>query len=177
MFITDTDQGAVYRIRSGADSLELFLQPDLRRFSEANGIALSGDNRTLYVAFVEGIARIDVRTRAIARLPMLAPGSTAGIDGLYWYRGTLIGVQHLPGLDQVARYDLAPDGRSIRHIDVLERADSLLHLPTTGALVGGQFYYIANSQFDRLGDDNRLAPASPSSMPLSTVRVLDLEHH
>ena len=83
----------------------------------------------------------------------------------------------MPGLDQVARYDLAPDGRSIRHIDVLERADSLLRLPTTGALVGGHFYYIANSHFDRLGDDNRLAPASPSSMPLSTVRVLDLEHH
>ena len=177
VFITDTDQGAVYRIRSSADSLELFLQPDRERFSDANGITLSGDNRTLYVAFVEGIARIDLRTRAIARLSLLSPGSTAAIDGLYWYRGTLIGVQHLPGLDQVARYDLAPDGRSIQHIDVLERADSLLHLPTTGALVGGHFYYIANSQFDRLGDDNRLAPASPSSMPLSTVRVLDLEHH
>jgi len=175
VFITDTDQGAVYRIRSSVDSLELFLQPDPQRFSDANGIALSGDNRTLYVAFVEGIARIDVRTRAIARLPVLAPGSTAAIDGLYWYRGTLIGVQHLPGLDQVARYDLAPDGRSIRHINVLERADSLLHLPTTGALAGGHFYYIANSQFDRLGDDNRLAPAGRSSMPLSTVRVLDLE--
>src|SRR5207249_7999420 len=33
----------------------------------------------LYVAFVEGIARIDVRARAIARLPLLAPGSTAAI--------------------------------------------------------------------------------------------------
>jgi len=175
VFITDTDQGAVYRIRPGADSLELFLQPDPEQFSEANGITLSGDNGTLYVAFVEGIARVDVRTRAMARLRTLAPGSTAAIDGLYWYRGTLIGVQHLPGLDQVARYELAPDGRSIRHIDVLERADSVLHLPTTGALVGGHFYYIANSQFDRLGDDNRLAPAGQSSMPLSTVRVLDLE--
>ena len=86
-------------------------------------------------------------------------------------------MQHLPGLEQVTRYDLARDGRSIRHIDVLERADSLLHLPTTGAVVGNRFYYIANSQFDRLGDDNRLAPVGRSPAPLSTVRVLDLTEH
>ncbi len=174
VFITDTDQGSVYRVRSHPDTLELFLSPDPERFSDANGITLSADERTLYVAFVEGIARIDLGTRAIMRLPLRAAGSAASIDGLYWYRGKLIGVQHLPGLEQVTRYDLAPDGRSIRRIDVLERADSLLHLPTTGAIVGNQFYYIANSQFDRLGDDNRLAPAGQSPAPLSTVRVLDL---
>src|SRR6266567_224598 len=120
-------------------------------------------------------------TSAPGRLSVCPPprtgGSAAAIDGLYWYRGSLIGVQHLPGLEQVTRYDLAPDGRSIRHIDVLERADSLLRLPTTGAIVGTHFYYIADSQFDRLGDDNHLAPPSRSPAPLSTVRVLTLPHH
>jgi len=177
VFITDTEQGSVYRVRSDPDTLELFLSADPERFSDANGITLSADERILYVAFVEGLARIDLRTRAIMRLPLRAAGSAASIDGLYWYRGSLIGVQHLPGLEQVARYDLASDGRSIRHIDVLERADSLLHLPTTGAVVGNRFYYIANSQFDRLGDDNRLAPVGRSPAPLSTVRVLDLTEH
>jgi len=177
VFITDTDQGSVYRIRSDADTLELFLSLDPERFSDANGITLSADDRVLYVAFVEGIARIDLRTRAIIRVPLRAAGSAASIDGLYWYRGKLIGVQHLPGLAQVTLYHLAPDGRSIRRIDVLERADSLLHLPTTGAIVGNRFYYIANSQFDRLGDDDRLAPATRSPAPQSTVRVLDLKEH
>jgi len=178
VFITDTEQGSVYRVPLDADSLELFLSPDPERFSDANGITLSGDDRALYVAFVEGIARIDLHTRAIIRLPPpRTGGSAAAIDGLYWYRGSLIGVQHLPGLEQVTRYDLAPDGRSIRHIDVLERADSLLRLPTTGAIVGTHFYYIADSQFDRLGDDNRLAPASRSPAPQSTVRVLTLPEH
>ena len=174
VFITDTDQGSVYRVRLDVDTLELFLSTDRERFSDANGITLSADDRTLYVAFVEGIARIDIRTKAITRVPLLAAGSAASIDGLYWYRGSLIGVQHLPGLEQVARYDLAPDGRSIRHVTVLERGDSLLHLPTTGTIVGDHFYYIASSHYDRLGDDNRLAPASRTPAPLSTVRVLDL---
>src|SRR6266513_4130320 len=177
VFITDTDQGSVYRVRLDADTLELFLSPGIERFSDANGITLSADERALYVAFVEGIARIDVRAKAIMRLPLLGPGSAASIDGLYWYRGSLIGVQHLPGLEQVARYDLTPDGRSIAHVTVLERGDSLLHLPTTGAIVSDQFYYIANSHYDRLGYDNRLAPASRTPAPLSTVRVLDLSKH
>ncbi len=69
VFITDTDQGSVYRVPLDADTLELFLSPDPERFSDANGITLSGDDRALYVAFVEGIARIDLRTRAIIRLP------------------------------------------------------------------------------------------------------------
>ena len=177
VFITDTDQGSVYRVRWDADTLELFLSPGIERFSDANGITLSADERALYVAFVEGIARIDVRAKAIMRLPLLVAGSAASIDGLYWYRGTLIGVQHLPGLEQVARYDLTPDGRSIAHVTVLERGDSLLHLPTTGAIVSDQFYYIANSHYDRLGDDDRLAPVSRIPAPLSTVRVLDLSKH
>src|SRR2546422_3050033 len=91
-----SDQGSVYRIRLDVDTLELFVSPDRERFSDANGITLSADDRTLYVAFVEGIARIDIRTKAITRVPLLAAGSAASIDGLYWYRGSLIGVQHLP---------------------------------------------------------------------------------
>src|SRR6266513_616259 len=44
VFITDTDQGSVYRVPLDADTLELFLSPDPERFSDANGITLSGDD-------------------------------------------------------------------------------------------------------------------------------------
>jgi len=60
---------------------------------------------------------------------------------------------------------------------VLERGDSMLRLPTTGAVVGTRLYYIANSQFDRLGDDNRLSRAAVSPPPLTVVRVIELEDH
>jgi len=86
-------------------------------------------------------------------------------------------VQHAPGLEEVVRYQLTRDGRSIRRVDVLERGDSILRLPTTGAVVGTRLYYIANSQFDRLGADNRLSPAAVSPPPLTVVRVVELEDH
>jgi hypothetical protein len=175
VFVTDTEQGWVYRIRADVDSLEVFVRPNPDQFSEANGIAVAADGLTLYVAFEEGIARVDVRTRRIVRLRSPGTTSTSGIDGLYSYHHALVGVLHQRGLQEVVRYELAPDGRSIRRADVLERDDSLIRLPTTGAIVGGRFYYIANSQFDRLGDDNRLSRATESPAPLTVVRVIDLE--
>src|SRR5256885_289378 len=175
VFITDTDQGWLYRIAANADSLEVFLRPDPDRWAGANGIALAGDGRTLYVAFLEGIARIDLASRRLERLRAPRTTSSAQIDGLYWDHGDLIGVLHQRGLEQVVRYRLTPDGRSIQRTNVLERSDGLIRLPTTGAIVGRKFYYIANSQFDRLGDDNRLSPATDSTKPLTTVRVIDLQ--
>ena len=177
VFITDTEQGWLYRIGADADSLEVFLRPDPDEWSGANGITLTGDDRTLYIAFVEGIARMNLATRQLVRLGSPAGTSTAQLDGLYWDRGALLGIQNQRGLEQVVRYQLAADGRSIMSERVLERGDSLLRRPTTGALVGRQFYYIANSQFERLGYDNRLSPATDSTKVLTTVRVVDLQEH
>jgi len=177
VYLTDTEQGWLYRIRAGVDSLEVFLRPDPDRYSAANGIPLARGDRMLYVTFLEGIGKVDIRTRQITRLRSPVNTSTAEVDGLYWYRGTLLGVQHAPGLEQVARYQLTPDGGSIRRVDVLERGDSGLRLPTTGAVVGTRFYYIANSQFDRLGDDDQLSPATETPPPLTVVRVIELDDH
>jgi len=177
VFITDTDQGWLYRIAASGDSLEVFLRPDPDHWSGANGIALASDGRTVYVAFLEGIARIDLVTRRIERVWAPRTTSTAQIDGLYWDRGDLIGVMHQRGLEQVIRYQLTPDGRSIQRTNVLERSDTLIRLPTTGAIVGRHFYYIANSQFDRLGDDNRLSAPTDSTSLFTTVRVIDLREN
>lgn len=176
VFVTDAEQGWLYRIRADVDSLEVFLRPAPDAWSGANGIALAGDGRTLYVAFVEGIARIDVSTRRMERLRTPGSTSTAQLDGLYLHRGGLIGVQNQRGLEQISRYELASDGRSIVRAEVLERGDILLRRPTTGAIVGTHFYYITNSQYERLGYDNRLTPASDSSRR-TIVRVIDLQKH
>ena len=174
LYITDTEQGFVYRLRSPADTLELFVQPTGGQFTTANGITSTPDGRTLYVAFLEGIARLDLATRALTLMPSPDSVSTASLDGLYWYRGGLIGVQGIPTLARVVRYGLSPDGARITSGAVIERGQPVVHQPTTGVLVGSQFYYIANSQYGRL--DDRGAPVAPQTgRPVRTViRVIDL---
>ncbi len=73
LYLTDTEKGSIYRLRSPDDTLELFVQPPLDRYTSANGITVHPDERALYVAFLEGIARLDLTTReshacAVARL-------------------------------------------------------------------------------------------------------------
>ncbi len=173
LYLTDTDAGAIWRLDAAGDSLHRLLKLDADRFTSPNGITLSGDEHSLYVGTVEGIARVDLATGRTERLTLPGGGSTAGIDGLYWHAGALITVQHRPGPTQVARFQLSPDGRTVVTSSVLERGDSLLSLPTTGALVGDRFYFVAASHFDRLGVDNRLAPPrTPAER--SVVRVIDL---
>jgi hypothetical protein len=174
LFITDTDEGTIYRLRSPRDTLELFLRPDPVRFAVANGITSAPDGQVLYVAFLQGIARVDIDSKAIALLPSPDSVSTASIDGLYWYRGSLLGVQGIPSLSRVVRYALSPDGRRVTTGAVLERGQPVVVEPTTGTVVGSRFYYIANSQYGRL-DNNTSTFAPQTGTPVRTaVRVIEL---
>ena len=174
LFITDTERGSIYRLQSPSDTIELFVQPDPVRFSTANGITSTPDGRNLYVAFLEGVARIDVATREVNLVSAPDTVSTASIDGLYWYRGSLIGVQGIPTLARVVRYELSPDGARIVSGGVIERGQPVVHQPTTGVIVGSRFYYIANSQYGRI--DDRGGPLAPQTgAPVRTsVRVIEL---
>jgi hypothetical protein len=174
LYITDTEQGSIYRLRSPTDTLELFVQPPDGRFSVANGITSAPDGRTLYIAFLEGIARLDLATRALTLLPSPDSVSTASVDGLYWYRGGLVAVQGLPTLERVVRYGLSSNGARITSGAVIERGLPVVHQPTTGVIVGSRFYYIANSQYGRL--DDRGGPLAAQTVPpvRTVVRVIAL---
>ena len=174
LYITDTEQGDIYRLRSPDDTLEMFIATDHGRLTVANGITSTPDGQTLYVAFLEGIMRVDVATRSITRLPAPDSVSTASIDGLYWYRGNLVAVQGIPTLQRVVRYELSTDGTQITSGAVLERGPGVVEQPTTGVFVGSKFYYIANSQYERM--DDRGGPPAPQKGKrlLTAIRVIDL---
>lgn len=88
-----------------------------------------------------------------------APGG----DGLYWYRGGLIAIQNGIGSARIARFSLSKDGRRAGKADVLENRSTFTTLPTTGALRGDEFFFIANSGIDnqngaKILDPTRLEP-------------------
>ena len=173
LFITDTQRGSIYRLRSPSDTLQLFVQPDPERFSAPNGVTTTPDGRALYVASIEGIARIDVQTGEVALVPAPDSVSTAAVDGLYWYHGSLVAVQGVPTMQRVVRFVLSEDGHRIVESHVLERGLPVVQQPTTGAIVGTRFYYIANSQYGRLQDRGPLQPQTGA--PVRTaIRSIDL---
>ena len=118
-----------------------------------NGIALAADDHTLYFADALGVVRIDLSngdSRDVAPGPR---NTLAGIDGLYWHNGSLVGIQNGIGSPRVAAFRLANDGLRVTHATVLENRSNFTVLPTTGAIRGSDFFFIANSQIDNMNND------------------------
>ncbi len=171
LYLTDSEEGAVYRLRpgDGSRSLEVF-QPG-GRFFYPNGIALSDDGRFLYVAHVLGIAVRELSSGRQFDLPAPDDVTLIGIDGLSFHRGALVAVQNGMEPNRVAYFPLAPSLDRVTGLRVLERGHPAFEIPTTGAVAGDVYYFIANSQLRALGPQG---VADPGKRKPVVVLRLDL---
>jgi hypothetical protein len=129
----------------------------------------------MYVAdYSHGLVRVSLASKAVEAIAS-APGVTLlGVDGLYWHRGALVGVQNGVTPARVVRFCLDPSGRSVRRVDVLDRNPALADEPTLGAIAGDSLVYVATSQWEKSDDGGRrvagtrLRPATALSVPLES---------
>jgi hypothetical protein len=148
----------IFRIDRARDVLELFLPaPDL----VVNGLALSADGRTLYLAaHARAVVALDLATRKWEPLALPEGANLKGIDGLYAWRGSLVGVQNAlrAGPESVLQAFLDPSGRRVTCVATLDRSHPLYDIPTTGVVVGDHLYYVATSQLQGFAADGRPLP-------------------
>jgi sugar lactone lactonase YvrE len=169
VFVTDTRAGTVYRMSAATGRLELF-DPKLK-VEAANGIALSSDDKTLYVAgYPDGITVVDIASKsfhAIGHPPDLCLGT---IDGLVFSSGSLIAIQNGIMTHRVVRYRLTGDLNNIESFEVLERRNPLFEGITTGTMADGAFYFMANTQLDKAAG-GKMKPG----VQLNPVKILRLD--
>src|SRR5262249_3962922 len=106
---------------------------------------------------------VDLRTGSTQDVVPDAHDTLSGIDGLYWYKGDLIGIQYGTAAFRVMRWHLTKDGRSVTSSEVLERGTDLVKNPTTGAIFEDKFYFMANTgiqnlEGDKIVDESKLEP-------------------
>lgn len=148
-FVTDSDGGAVYRISPGSDTVETFLPPGSLRYP--NGIALSSDEKKLFVSTGSGLGIVSVDLQSKVVTPLQNERFLLiGNDGLYRYKNSLIGVQNVTFPEAILQYRCNEDFTAIH--EIIPRAVNLPEFdsPTTGVVVGDYFYFIANSQLLQL---------------------------
>jgi sugar lactone lactonase YvrE len=142
VYVTDTSTNAIYKLTgSSGCKLDRILQDP--KLSFPNGIVLAPDESRLYVAHVEGISAIDVRTSKRTLLTVPKDGAVNSIDGLAWDGKDLLGIQGSPYLNRVARIRLADDGLSIREVSTMSSRPPINLRPTTGVVAGDSFYMVA----------------------------------
>ncbi|MCI0605749.1 SMP-30/gluconolactonase/LRE family protein [bacterium] len=156
VYITDSSDGSVYKIAASKDSLEVLIPT--QTFSFPNGIALSLDNRLLYVADIAGLTIVDLRTMKQQKMENPAGVALTGIDGMVFYKDSLVIVGGILGVDRVVRLFLDSDGKSVVRAKVLEANHPLFSLPTTGVMADSSLYYIANSQLRSFDEKGNIFP-------------------
>ena len=150
VFVTDTSANQAYRLDLTTGRFEPIALP--RPLFYPNGITFSNDGKQLYIADSFGLICLDLRNNKAEEVNP-GPGNTlSGIDGLYWYQDGLVGVQYGTGSYRIMRWHLSADGRHVTSSHVLESQSSLTKFPTTGAIMGAEFYFIANAGFDNLAE-------------------------
>lgn len=165
VFVTESTGGEVYRLDAGASALAR--HSGGRRWVYPNGIAFAEGR--LLVADAVGLWDLPVDGGAPRRLRAAGAFPLSGIDGLSAEGRTLVAVQNGVGTPRIIRVELERGAVGVRRAEVLEVANPGWHLPTTGALHAGGFFYIGNSHVDGF-KERTLAPAG-----MEPTRIFRLE--
>lgn len=156
VFVTDTYDGSIYTVNASKDTLELYLKDD--SFIYLNGICLNNNGDKLYVSSSgDGVLKIDIETSKHFLLTHPEDISLYGIDGMYFYKNSLICMQN--GLQRVSRFYLNEKGNKVLGMKIIESRNPRFNWPTTGAIVDDSFYYIANSQIRSFNPDGSVFPS------------------
>jgi hypothetical protein len=141
--VTDSDTGNLYHVSDRSDTPELFLKdPQLKYI---NGITITPDKNSLVVNALSGFLKINIASKEVIGIPFKGYYSI-GIDGLYWYNESLIGIQNVSFPATINQYFFDKPAAHISSGAVLVSNHPDWDIPTTGVIVGDWFYYIANSQ-------------------------------
>ena len=155
VFVTDTKQQAVYKIVPTKQTMELWFQSGNTFLP--NGIAVSQDQRYLFVAHWNGITRITIADTQQIQLQTKLNTTFSGIDGLYFYNNSLIAIQNTAGpQSRVMHFELNKEMNTVIRSVIVESGNPLFNIPTTGVIVGDEFYFIANSQLQSFNPDGTI---------------------
>jgi sugar lactone lactonase YvrE len=135
-------QGSVLKLADGA------LTTFARGMRSAQGSAFG--NGLLYVADYAGaIFAVDPRTGDAAKLTLPDDFAAIGIDGLEFVDGRLLAIQNGVNPNRVVRLTLDGPLR-VKSWEIVDMNREEMDEPTIGVAAKGAFYWIANSQGDRI---------------------------
>jgi sugar lactone lactonase YvrE len=148
VYVSDPIAGAVFRLP--ADATQIDPEPWLPRgiARSPQGLALSEDEKTLYVADYTGwILAVERASGKVRRLAMPPDFAVTGIDGLVRSGNYLIAIQNSLRPNRVVRLELSRDGLTIRRWKTLDIGNTHFDEPTLGTLgPRADYYFIAASQ-------------------------------
>jgi len=157
LWLSDSVGGGVWKIPADASGLVRVIAPGTLRSPQ--GIAFSEDGRRAYIAdYAQGIFVYDVTAGRLEPLPFPDATLRYGVDGLARSGDALLAVQNGAIPHRLARLLLA--GNTVERAEIVESGPALV-APTSGVVVGGDYLYIAVSQWDSFDEDGKRTGDAP----------------
>jgi len=155
IYATDSLTGGIYRYY--IDSNEFEVLAERGKLGSPQGLVLDEGGGYLYVAdYTGGLHRVSTQDGSVVRLRVDASISDYGIDGLYRYGEELIVIQNGIRPHRVAALQLGEDGLHIASSRLLAANLEAFDEPTLGVVRGSEFFFVANSHWNRFDRENRL---------------------
>lgn len=156
IYVTESQGGAIYVLRPRDGKLKQLLAPD--SFESPNGIIALPDGN-LVVADFDGLALVVDPAGPAPRIARLATPDDlylGGIDGLAWSNGHIIAIQNLVGRSRIWSLTIDARNKRISGATVLMRGHPDFLNPTTGAVAGRHFVFIADTKLQTARPDGSL---------------------
>lgn len=155
IYATDSLTGAIYRYY--IDSNEFNIMVERGKLGSPQGLVLDETNSYLYVAdYTGGLYRVSPQDGSMLRLRVAASISDYGIDGLYRYGNELVAIQNGIRPHRVVAFQLSENGLTIASSRILATNLAEFDEPTLGIVRGDDFYFVANSHWNRFDQENQL---------------------
>ena len=167
IIVSDGEDGGVYTVPAGVDSLEALVPPGTFRSPQTPGVL--PDGRVVVADYALGLAVIDRSSHHVTWVAHPDTVALSGIDGLVLAGDTLFVMQNGVTPERVVRLTLDPTRLRVTDWRVIERGSPWLGDPTHGVIVGGALYFIANSGWNRARADGTFA--TQGAAPPVLVRV------
>jgi hypothetical protein len=165
--LSDGDGSGVFRIRG--NKLETINGTD---FISPQTPSVLPDGKHAFVPdYLRGIGVLDLDNGQVQWLNANGKQKAAlsGVDGVYFADGALLLTQNGTSPERVVRMEIDTTMSKVISEQVIERSTPTLGDPTHGVAVGAWFYYIANSGWDKIGDNGELK-AGEAMSPARVMR-------
>ncbi len=166
-YVSDAIEGSIFRLKPGADSLEI-VGGQAARFKSPQGMVVSADGKTLLVAdYSAGLQRLDIATGNLDQVAVPPGISTLGMDGLVQLPdGSFAATQNVFAPHRVVHFRLSKNWARLENFTVIARASADVSDVSLLTPDGNDLLVVGVSQWASFeGDD------STPSHPLKPWRI------
>ncbi len=155
IYSTDSLTGAIYRYYIDSNEFEILVERG--KLGSPQGLVLDASGGYLYVAdYIGGLYRVSIGDGSLVKLQVPAGITDYGIDGLYRHGDALIVIQNGIRPHRVVALQLSENGLAIASSRLLASNLREFDEPTLGAVKGDDFFFVANSHWNRFDRENQL---------------------